>query len=600
MSLCIHNLLKTQAERIPDAIAITAPGCSPLTYCHLYNQVEKTVKVLNEMGLGRNDRIAMMLPNGAEIAVAFLAIAAGATSAPLNPAYSENEFDFYLSDLRAKALIVGAGMDSPATVVAQRRNIPIIELSSVFEAGAGIFTLAGGEDSHLESGGIAGPDDVALVLHTSGTTSRPKIVPLTQINICTSAHNIRSTLELVESDRCLNVMPLFHIHGLIGAILSSLTAGASMICTPGFDSPKFFVWLEEYSPTWVTAVPTMLQAILALAPSNREIVARCPLRLIRSSSSSLPPQVMAELEKVFAVPVIESYGMTEASHQMASNPLPPGERKAGSVGVAAGPEIAIMDDEGALMPRSVTGEIAIRGASVMSSYENNPKANEGSFTREWFRTGDQGNLDSDGYLFVTGRLKEIINRGGEKISPREVDEALLDNPAVVQAVTFALPHPKLGEDVAAAVVLAQDASLTERDIREFAFARLADYKVPSQVVFVDEIPKGPTGKVQRIGLAEKLGGKLKREFVTPRNPVEETVLKIWARVLTIEQVGIHDNFFALGGESLLAAQVASRVRKAFAVDLPLEKIFREPTIAGLAVVIEEIEGLSDEEAERLA
>ena len=602
--LSIHNLLKTQAERIPDAIAIAAAECSPLTYGRLYIQVENIVKTLNEIGIGRNDRVAIVLPNGPEMAVAFLSVAAGATSAPLNPAYSETEFDFYLSDLNAKALIIASGLDSPARNVAQGRSIPLIELSPVLEAEAGIFTFAGGDRSRPGSDGFAEPDDVSLVLHTSGTTSRPKIVPLTQKNISTSAHNIRSTLELVESDRCLNVMPLFHIHGLIGATLSSLAAGASIICTPGFDPSKFFEWLEEYSPTWYTAVPTMHQAILGLASSNGEIVSRSPLRFIRSSSSSLPPKVMAELERVFAVPVIESYGMTEASHQMASNPLPPGERKAGSVGIAAGPEIAIMDEGGDLMPAGEKGEIVIRGVNVMGGYENNPTANEGAFTKDWFRTGDQGYLDSDGYLFITGRLKEIINRGGEKISPREVDEALLDNPALVQVVTFALPHPNLGEDVAAAVVLAKNASISERDIREFAFARLADYKVPSQVVIVDEIPKGPTGKIQRIGLAEKLTVKLKRDFVTPRNQTENTLVEIWAEVLGIEQIGVYDNFFALGGDSLLAAQVASRVRGAFVIELPVEKIFREPTVAYLALVIEEIlieeiEGLSEEKAQRL-
>jgi acyl-CoA synthetase (AMP-forming)/AMP-acid ligase II len=300
-------------------------------------------------------------------------------------------------------------------------------------------------------------------------------------------------------------MPLFHIHGLMAATLASLAAGAQVSCTPGFNALRFFGWLDEVRPTWYTAVPTMHQAILARAERNREILARSRLRLIRSSSASLPPQVMAELEAAFGAPVIESYGMTEAAHQMASSPLPPRPRKPGLVGVAAGPEVAIMDEAGALLPAGTIGEVVIRGPNVTPGYESNPEANFRAFTHGWFRTGDQGVLDEDGYLRLTGRLKELINRGGEKIAPLEVDEILMDHPAVLQVVTFGMPHPMLGEEVAAAVVLRDGHAATERELRDFAAARLADFKVPRRVVVVPEIPKGATGKLQRIGLAARLG-----------------------------------------------------------------------------------------------
>ncbi|HEY7419124.1 MAG TPA: AMP-binding protein, partial [Ktedonobacteraceae bacterium] len=404
--LSIHNLLEAQAERAPDAIAIVAPGRTPLTYDRLRIYVSHVVEILNTRGLGRNDRVALVLPDGPEMAVAFIAIAAGATCAPLNPAYQVNEFDFYLTDLKAKALVLPAGSDSPARAVAQKRGIAILECAPVLEEEAGILTLRGDERSYVAGTtvrtllpGFAQPDDVALVLHTSGTTSRPKLVPLTQTNICTSAHNIQAALELTVEDRCLNVMPLFHIHGLIGAMLASLAAGASVVCTTGFDVTAFFTWMDAFHPTWYTAVPTMHQAIVARAESNYDVIARCPLRFLRSASSALPPQIMAKLERVFQAPVIESYGMTEASHQMASNPLPPRVRKAGSVGVAAGPEIAIMDDTGSLLPLGHKGEIVIRGANVTRGYENNPTANLSAFTHGWFRTGDQGFLDVDRYLF---------------------------------------------------------------------------------------------------------------------------------------------------------------------------------------------------------
>jgi acyl-CoA synthetase (AMP-forming)/AMP-acid ligase II len=391
---------------------------------------------------------------------------------------------------------------------ARSLGIAVLTLHVPEGARAGEFVLEADPGVDLgpaASPGPAEPDDIALVLHTSGTTSRPKIVPLLHRNVCASAQNIRTTLSLTPEDRCLNVMPLFHIHGLMAPVLSSLASGASVSCTPGFNALKFFSWLEEVAPTWYSAVPTMHQTILARAGRNTEIVAGARLRFIRSSSASLPPQVLGELEAVFGVPVVEAYAMTEASHQMTCNQLPPGVRKAGTVGPAAGPEVSIMDDDGNLLEPGIVGEIVIRGPNVTPGYENNPEANTTAFTHGWFRTGDQGVMDEDRFVTLTGRLKEIINRGGEKISPKEVDEVLMDHPAVQQVVTFAVPHDKLGEEVAAAVVLREGAEATPAEIREFAAERLAAFKVPRTVVMLDEIPKGPTGKLRRIGLAEQLG-----------------------------------------------------------------------------------------------
>jgi acyl-CoA synthetase (AMP-forming)/AMP-acid ligase II len=276
-------------------------------------------------------------------------------------------------------------------------------------------------------------------------------------------------------------------------------------CTSGFNALKFFSQMEEVKPTWYTAVPTMHQAILSRAANNREVIAKVPLRFIRSSSSSLPPQVLAELEATFHAPVIEAYGMTEAAHQMACNPLPPGKRKPGTVGLAAGPEVAIMDTEGQLLATGSTGEIVIRGPNVTPGYENNDKANAENFTQGWFRTGDQGVMDSEGYISITGRLKEIINRGGEKISPREIDEILMDHAAVAQVVCFGIPHDKLGEEVGAAVVLRDGQAATEKELRDYVATRVADFKVPRKILLLEEIPKGATGKLQRIGMAQKLG-----------------------------------------------------------------------------------------------
>ena len=499
MNATLNALLASGAAGAP---AIRAPGRPALSYAGLRDLAAATIARLNGIGIGRNDRVAIVLPNGPEMAAAFIAIGAGATTAPLNPAYRADEFNFYLTDLKAKALVVQKGVATEARDVAAKLGVAVLELVPGEHAGS--FTLEGGTPAKASQPGAAEAGDIALVLHTSGTTARPKIVPLSQANICASARHIGATLALSPADACLNIMPLFHIHGLIAAVLSSLGAGGAVICTPGFDALRFFRLLDEERPSWYTAVPTMHQTILTRADRNAEIIARAELRFIRSSSASLPGPVMEQLEAVFGCPLVESYGMTEASHQMASNPLA-GPRKPGSVGQAAGPEVAIMDDDGTILPQGEIGEVVIRGPNVTAGYEANPDANAKAFTHGWFRTGDQGAFDAEGFLTLTGRLKELINRGGEKVSPLEVDGVLSAHPAVAQALTFAMPHAKLGEEVAAAVVLREGAACTERELRDFAAQQLADFKVPRKVVFLPEIPKGATGKLMRIGLAEKLG-----------------------------------------------------------------------------------------------
>ncbi len=592
--LCLQALLEAQAERTPNAPAILAPGRTPLTYGRLHEHIDNVVRTLHARGLGRNNRIAVVLPNGPEMAVAFLGVAAGATCAPLNPANSASEFNFYLTDLKPQALITQASMGSPACTVAQELGINIIELVPILEAEAGLFTLTGAQQTDDTPHTFALPEDVAVVLHTSGTTLGPKIVPLTHTNICTAAHNMSVTLELMASDRGLNVLPFFHAHALLAALLTSLLAGASIVCPPAFSAPAFFAWLAEFRPTWYTAVPTIHQAILDCAPLHYETIACCPLRLIRSASAALPRRVLMALERVFSAPVLETYGTTETSAQITSNPLPPSVRKPGSVGIAAGPEIAIMDEQGNFLTVGQIGEILVRGPTLMRGYDNNHEANEHAFTQGWFRTGDQGYVDADGYLFITGRLKEIINRGGEKIAPHEVDDVLMDHPAVAQAVAFAVPHTHLGEEIAAAIVLHRNASATASEIRQFAARCVAPFKVPRYVFIVEDIPKGPSGKVQRLGLAEKLGltvpeqarPPIDADNAAPRTPVEEILVGLWVRVLGIERVGIHDDFFLVGGDSLLATQLISRIRDTLHIEVSFPSFFDTPTVADMARRIE--------------
>lgn len=578
----LHQLVRSRAESTPEAVAVCAPNRQPLTYRCLSSHIEHTAAALRTSGVERNDRVAVVVPNGPEMAVAFAAFATGATCAPLNPGYRAHEFEFYLTDLKAKALVVSSAMDSPARDVARRLAVPIVEMAVPHDAPAGVFRLNGAAADGRIGVGSARADDIALVLHTSGTTSRPKIVPLTHANVCNSGHNVAVTLGLTETDRCLNVMPLFHIHGLIAAVVASLAAGATVICTPGLDPDRFFDWMDSLEPTWYTAVPTMHQALLMRVAAHRETVARRPLRFIRSSSAPLPRNVLAEMEEAFATRVIEAYGMTEASHQMTSNPLAPATRKPGSVGVAAGPDVAIMDEAGNLLPEGQIGEVVIRGPNVTSGYENNPTANQSSFTNGWFRTGDQGRFDDEGYLYLTGRLKEIINRGGEKIAPKEVDDVLCQHPGVSQAVAFGVPHPTLGEDVAAAVVLRTGEQVSDEELIAFAAVRLADFKVPRQLLIVDEIPKGPTGKLQRIGLADRLSDQLARkrelQFVAPASPIETQVAEVWKELLKLDRVGVRDTFHGLGGDSLAMAAMISEVEARFDVTISIDDFLRAPTI----------------------
>jgi acyl-CoA synthetase (AMP-forming)/AMP-acid ligase II len=487
----------------PDAPALLAPDRPALAYAALRANVRALAAQLQALGIGRGDRVAIAMGNGPEMAIAFLAAASAATAAPLNPKYRADEFAFYYDDTQAKALIALPG----AVPAAEEALLPGMQLIAATVQEDGTLALRPQSDSSPQPSALslAQPDDVALILHTSGTTSRPKRVPLRHRNLATSARNIIQTYSLTAADRALCIMPLFHIHGIVASLLSSLAAGGAVICPPGFDALKFWQWVDTFKPTWYSAVPTMHQLLLSRAERNAALIAANRFRFIRSSSAPLPPVVMERLEAAFGAPVLESYGMTEASHQMASNPLPPAPRKGGSVGVGVGVDVAIMDDAGALLAQGAIGEVVVRGGNVMDGYENNPEANASAFINGWFRTGDQGYLDADGYLCLTGRIKELINRGGEKIAPLEIDDVLLRHPAVAEALAFAVPHATLGEEVHAAVVLRPEATASEQELRDHCAASLADFKVPRRIHMLEALPRGATGKLQRITMAKMLG-----------------------------------------------------------------------------------------------
>ena len=477
--------------------ALVVPDGPTLSYGRLRDLVEETALSLLSKGVEPGDRVALVFPNGPEAILLFLASSLIGVSCPLNPGYKEEEFRFYLEDTAARFLLVPPGEAAPA-----RQALP--EGGKVIEAEldrGGRLTLSNhGRSTAAKSFDAPSSDATALVLHTSGTTSRPKRVPLRHSNLLTSAQNIIGSYGLSSDDVSLCIMPLFHVHGLVASALATLGSGGTVVVPRKFNPLGFRPLLESTLPTWFSASPTPHQLILSRLRDKRPAGSE-RLRFIRSCSSALAPAQMQLMEDVFGVPVLEAYGMTEASHQMASNPLPPERRVPGSVGRGTGVEIAILDELGAHLPAGTSGEVSVRGPNVIDGYENNPQANASSFTGGWFRTGDLGVLDRDGYLTLLSRIKELINRGGEKIAPREVDEVLEAHPAVKEAVSFGIPHPTWGEQVAAAVVIGEP--VTEKELLAFCRSRLADFKVPSRLYFVDAIPKTPTGKIQRRFVAEQ-------------------------------------------------------------------------------------------------
>jgi acyl-CoA synthetase (AMP-forming)/AMP-acid ligase II len=468
-----------------------------VTYDSLRRQVLEMANALASAGIRRDDAVAIALPNGLPAIVSFLAASIAGKAAPLNPAYPYEEFHFFLGDTNAKVLLCPpVGAEFVRTAAADRK-IPVF---SVEMDERGNVHLVGAPAGATATNPTA--DDIALILHTSGSTGRPKRVPLRHFNLAVSSANIANTYSLSEEDVSLCIMPLFHIHGLIASTMATLLSGGAVVVPTKFNALSFWRTVREHRVTWYSGVPTMHQ--LLMARTHRKPAEADTLRFIRSCSAPLSPELIHKIENEFGVPFVEAYGMTEASHQMTSNPLPPRHRKAGSVGVGAGLRVRIMDKDGNSLENNERGEIAIQGANVFRGYENNPEANARAFVNGWFRTGDQGYLDDDCYLHLTGRIKDIIIRGGENIAPHEVDEILLRHPAVAAAVTFGCAHPTLGEEVAAAVVLHEPHGATESVLIKHCRELLAEYKCPKKIYLVKSIPTTATGKIRRRAVAAAL------------------------------------------------------------------------------------------------
>jgi acyl-CoA synthetase (AMP-forming)/AMP-acid ligase II len=526
---------------------------------------------LTAAGVPSDGRVAILLPDDIGLCLAFLGVSGHCAAAPLSPKASEGDLAGWLDDLQPQALLTGRGHGDAAERQALRLGIPVMWFDTEDD------TSGPEGDANTPA---PGSGDTALILHTSGTTARAKMVPLTHGNLLRSAENIARTLHLGPGDRCLNVMPMFHIHGLVACLLAPLVSGGQIIVAGSQDAGTFFRLLRVTGATWYSAVPTRHAHLLERLATEPGSAGGHALRFIRSSSAALPNRLLEGLEATFGVPVIESYGMTEAAHQMCSNPLPPGIRKAGSVGLPAGPEVAVVDAAGRRLPVGVVGDIVIRGENVTPGYLHLSQERQERLEGGWFRTGDLGHLDADGYLYLQGRAKEIVNRGGEKVSPAEVDARLLTHPAVAEAVSFAVPHPTLGEDLVAAIVMQPGGSDEEAELRAYLFDHLSPHKVPSRILIVDSIPKSSIGKVQRNRLADAWAGLLAHRPAVPASDTERLVMDVFQEVIPGHPYpGREDNFFSLGGDSLHGIRAAQELGARFGIELPGHAIFRYPTPA---------------------
>jgi oxalate---CoA ligase len=575
--------------------AILAPGRRALTFAGLRDRVFALKGDLNRAGIGRGDRVAIVLPNGAEMAVCCVGTVTCAVAAPLNPSYTADELRLYFTRLRPKALITLRGLEGPAREVASEFQVQVLDLEPELSSSAGTFRLSGGAVTSRGDPDWNAEDDLAYIVLTSGTTSHQKLVPVKQKQLLAYASGVRSSLEVGPADRTLLVMPLFHGAGLKSSCLIPLINGCSLVCLPEFEVTAFFEAMDAFRPTWITAGYAFQRAILERAGEYRDIVQRSRLRFIRSGSGRLDPEVKEGLESAFGTPVIDVYSSSETG-AIASSPMPPDKSKPGTVGRPIFNEVAIMRADGTLLGPEGEGEIVVRGPSVFEGYLDDPEANKAAFVDGWYRTGDLGRLDEDGFLTITGRATEVINRGGEKISPREIEAVIARHDTVLDVKAFGVPHSSLGEEVAAAVVLRAGAPVAEEVLKKLALNHLAGFKVPRRIFFRDAFPLGPTKKLDVRALIRECQDILDAERRVTQgassrdaSATESAVCDVWREVLGEPGVGIETDYSLLGGDSLKAVELLISVERAFGVELPAHALNGEAsTVAKMAAEIDRL------------
>jgi acyl-CoA synthetase (AMP-forming)/AMP-acid ligase II/thioesterase domain-containing protein len=555
---CLQDLARWADEKA-HAPAVVGAGVPAVTFQVLVKRIAAVAQVLRAAGVRPGDVVAVAMPVGPDFLATLLGALEVAAGAPLDWQLTEAEFRSRLTLLKACVLLVSSSTDGYAAVVAHSLGIPVVELDSDTDG-----TLA------VARRPMRAQENCAMVMQTSGTTGEPKLVPLTHTNLRAMCASVQNGLAIHAEDRYMSIMPLHHVLGFVCA-LGQLTAGGTVACT-GFDALMFRAWIEELNPTWYAAGPVLQRAILEIAKQDPGPFRKSRLRFVRCGSGAGSPALLNDLERVLQVDVIDGYGLTEVG--CAANTPPGLPRKTGSVGRAIGPEIAIMHARGDLLPTGSEGEIVLRGDAVMEGYLDAEEANREVFLHGWFRTGDLGRMDREGDLFITGRIKEVINRGGETISPVEIDHAMAEHPGIARAASFAVPHPTLGDDIVAAVVLRPGARAVASQIRNFLAERLSRSKVPGRIWFVESIPLNANGKPLRNALRTQFqtGAQAQESPESPAPEDESTALlrhrvgAVWMRVLNTDMPGSEDNFFAMGGDSLSAARLFALLGSELQID----------------------------------
>jgi acyl-CoA synthetase (AMP-forming)/AMP-acid ligase II/thioesterase domain-containing protein len=569
----LGQVIGRTASWFPYEPAIVSATFAPLTYHGLQLQLDDIRRQLRLAGFDCNARIGVLMPNGPEALLTIVAVACCSIAVPLDPRLSAAEIDQRLDMLRLNALFVPQGSASEARQAAERRRLAIIQAAPVGNGQLGLKIAVQVCDSPAIDA-EPDPGSPAFILQTSGTTAQPKLIPFSHSNMLAAAARLQAWFGLTPLDRCLSVSSLYYSHGLKVTVFTPLLTGGSIAVPASSAIVALDEWLDVLRPTWYSAGPTLHTAVLDKARGLENAQAAHTLRFAVSGGAPLPKEVQDGLQRVLGVPVLEHYGSSEAA-QIAANQPPPGPNKLGTCGQPWPDTVAIVGEDGRPLPVGERGEILVRGPTVMSGYLDAPELNQVAFMDGWFRTGDIGSLDGDGFLSLHGRLSELINRGGEKIAPAEIESALLRHPAIAEAAAFAIPHPRLGEDVAVAIIPHPGAQTTAAELRQFLQRELASFKIPRRILTLDQLPKGATGKVQRRRLRESLDGPLGHQGTMPvpdvnKGPLdlEAELLTLWRRLLKSEAVTVEDDFFASGGDSLLAMEMLIEVERLIGHPVP--------------------------------
>lgn len=586
-------LIDKVSKNTPNAACLLAPNKKPLSFIQLMVLIEETHHYLNKQGFDNSSRIALLLPNTVEAAAAFLSISASCTVVPLNPAATDVELKQFTQLIKPHAIITIAGLRQKIEGIGNLFSIPLIELVSDDQKGAGYFVLKGEVSNRNSLSNYVSGNDIAIILLTSGSTAAPKIIPITHEHYCHYMTEVVKIRSATSVDRYLNLAYLHHLQGING-ICVPIVVGGSCVCSSTEKSLLSIEYFEEFSPTFYTALPVQHQQLLSQAIA-KNFVFNGSLRAIVTGSAAMSEHLALSLEHLFNAPVIDTYGMSETLG-ICSNPLPPDRRKSRSVGIVLpSVDITILGQNDEPVILNIEGEIVVTSPWMFTGYLENDELNKAAFCQYGFKTGDIGYFDADNYLFITGRVNEAINRGGEKVSPAEIDQVLLSHPNITEAVTFAISDKTLGEDIVAAVVT-NDKTITPDIIKNFIKDKLSSQKIPSKIFVTEYIPKGPTGKIQRNKMAgyfnsyfHKKNEKIKSLPILTIDQIHQALTILWSKLLPAKTcIKEGESFFDLGGDSFLFFQLTVLVEQELGIFFPENVLLQGQTLRQQTVHLQSV------------